>query len=471
VRETPVVIVGGGITGLSCAYTLAGRSIDFLLIEKQERLGGTIATERVDDFILDTGPDAFLIQKPDGLALCRELGLDDDLIPTNPEQRAVYVLFRGRLHPLPEGMVLTVPSRFLPLALSGLFSPLGKLRMGLELFIPARRDGQEESITSFVERRLGREVLDRLAEPLLAGIHSGDPDRLSMNELFPRFVGLEKKYGSLIRGIRKAKVPRGSGAKKTLFMSLSGGLSVLVDALVDKLPRDAIVQGAGVERIRREGSGYVVETSAGEPISCRALALCLPAKAAGRLAEGLSADLSRTLTSQTSVSTAVVFLAFPREKVAHPLAGYGFVVPRTEGKRILAATFVSTKFPNRAPGSHVLLRGFLGGARDPEVLDLSDQQMVELVRRELSEILCDLPAPSLSRVCRWTDSTPQVELGHGERTARIDSLLSQIPGLQVSANGLRGVGIPDCIADGRRVGETLAAFIDGISGTDAIDGE
>ncbi len=465
-RETSVVIVGGGITGLTCAYTLAGRSIDFLLIEKQKRLGGTIATERVGDFILDSGPDAFLIQKPDGLALCRELGLDDELIPTNPEQRAVYVLFRGRLHPLPEGMVLTVPSRFLPLALSRLFSPLGKLRMALELFIPARRDGQEESITSFVERRLGREVLERLAEPLLAGIHSGDPDRLSMNELFPRFVGLERNYGSLIRGIRKVKVPRSSsGAKRTLFMSLSGGLSVLVDAVAGKLPRDAVVRSTGVERIRREGPGYVVETSAGEPISCRALALCLPVKAAGRLAEGLSSDLSQRLASQPSVSTAVVFLAFPREKVAHPLAGYGFVVPRTEGKRILAATFVSTKFPNRAPPSHVLLRAFLGGARDPEVLDLSDQQMVELARRELAEILCDLPTPTLSRVYRWADSTPQVELGHSERTAAIDTLLSRFPGLQVSANGFRGVGIPDCIADGRRVGEALATVIDGIDGT------
>jgi oxygen-dependent protoporphyrinogen oxidase len=459
VKETSVVVVGGGITGLACAYALTRHAIDFLLFDKQNRLGGTIATERVDDFILDTGPDAFLIQKPDALALCRELGLDEELIPTNPEQRAVYVLYRGRLHPLPEGMVLTVPSRFLPLALSSLFSPMGKLRMGLELFIPARRDDREESISSFIKRRLGGEVLERLAEPLLAGIHSGDPERLSMDELFPRFVGLEKKYGSLIRGIRKMRPPKSSGPPRTLFMSLAGGLSVLVDKLNAELPADAVVRGNGVERIKREGSRYFVETSAGEPISCRALALCIPAGAAGRLAAGLSPCLNRALEEHRSVSTAVVFLAFRRKEVRHPLDGYGFVVPRTEEKRILAATFVSTKFPNRAPPSHVLMRAFLGGQRDPEVLELPDQRLVELAETELAEILGGLPAPSFSRVCRWPDSTPQVEVGHREKMAAIDTLLSQFPGLQIAANGLRGTGIPDCIADGKRVGEALASFL------------
>lgn len=459
-RETSIVIVGGGITGLSCAYSLANRSVDFLLIEKQQRLGGTIATERVDDFILDTGPDAFLIQKPDGLALCRELGLGEKLIPTNPDQRAVYVLFRGRLHPLPEGMVLTVPTRFLPLALSSLFSPLGKLRMGLEVFIPPRRDEGEESITSFIERRLGREVLERLAEPLLAGIHSGDPDRLSMNELFPRFVGMERKYGSLIRGMLKTRPPSSSGSERSLFMSLSGGLSDLVDAVTGKLPADAVLRGTGAEQIRRNGTRYVVETSSGESLSCHAVALCLPLQAAGRLAEGLSTDLGRTLTSQVSVSTVLVFLAFRREDVRHPLTGYGFVVPRKEGRRILAGTFVSTKFPNRAPSSHVLLRAFLGGARDPGVLELSDRQLVELARAELAEVLCDLPTPTFSRVYRWVGATPQMELGHGDRLAILDRLLCEFPGLQVAANGLRGVGIPDCIADGRRSAEAMVNYLD-----------
>ncbi len=462
-KRTSVAVVGGGITGLAAAHTLARKSIDFLLIEKEQRLGGTIRTEHEAGFLLDTGPDAFLAQKPDGVALCRELGIEKRLIPTNPAERAVFVLHGGRLHPLPEGMVLTVPTRIFPLASSSLFSITGKMRMALEFLIPARQE-PDESIASFVRRRLGKEALERLAEPLLAGIHSGDAERLSMSFLFPRFVELEKKHGSLIRGMRKA-VPRRHPDKKggkapSIFLSLEGGLGELVDAISERLPEGTVLRGEGVRAIRMEGKRYCLRLDSGEEVSASACVLAVPLRAAERLVEGVSTDVADLLVGIPAVSTAVCFLGFPREQVRHPLNGYGFVVPRTEGRRILAATFVSSKFANRAPSSQVLLRAFLGGARDPDVLGLSDVALSELARRELGEILGLLGEPSFSRVHRWQDGTPQVEVGHADRLAAIEARLRETPGLELAGNGVRGVGIPDCIADGRRRAEAAVEFLE-----------
>ena len=462
-KRASVVVVGGGITGLAAAYTLARKSIDFLLIEKTQRLGGTIRTEREAGFLLDTGPDAFLAQKPDGVALCRELGIEKRLIPTNPAERAFYVLHDGRLHPLPEGMVLTVPTRILPLASSSLFSLPGKLRMALDLLIPARQ-GQDESIASFVRRRLGEEALERLAEPLLAGIHSGDPERLSMSFLFPRFVELEKKYGSLIRGMRKAaprRNPTNKGDKlSSIFLSLEGGLGELVDAIAERLPEGSLLIGEEVRQFRKEGERYCLRLDSGEEVSASACVMAVPLRAAERLIENVSSNVANLLVGIPTVSTAVVFLGFRREQVRHPLDGYGFVVPRIEGRRILAATFVSSKFVNRAPSSHVLLRAFLGGARDPDVLGLSDAALIGLARRELGEILGELGNPSLSKVYRWQHGTPQVEVGHADRLTAIDTWLEDLPGLKLAGNGFRGVGIPDCIADGRRSAEAAVEFLE-----------
>ncbi|MGH9463841.1 MAG: protoporphyrinogen oxidase [Vicinamibacteria bacterium] len=456
--HTSVVVVGGGIAGLAAAHTLAKRSIPFLLLEKNARLGGTIWTERANGFLLDAGPDAFLAQKPEAVTLCRELGLSDRLIPTNPTARAVSVLDRGRLHPLPEGMVLTVPTGILPLARSTLFSPLGKLRMAMEPFVPARADESDESITSFVSRRLGREALERLAEPLLAGIHSGDPDRLSMNALFPRFVQLEKNHGSLVRGMRKAR--RSSGEPASIFLSLRGGLSELVEALVDRLPAGSIRRGDAVERVQRRKTGYGLQLASGEEVSASACVLAAPLRVNERLLHDLSADLATSLARIRTVSTAVVFLGFPRDQMPHALEGYGFVVPRTAGRRILAATFVSSKFAGRAPDAHVLLRVFLGGSRDPEVLQLSDADLVGLARDELTVILGPFGGHNLARAYRWEHATPQIEVGHADLLASIEVRLRDFPGLELAGNGLRGVGIPDCIADGSRAALAVAEILE-----------
>ena len=453
------LVLGGGITGLTCAYTLDQKGIDFLLIEKEPRLGGTIRTQQIDDFILDTGPDAFLTQKPEALSLCRELGLESRLVPTNPDHRNVFIFRAGRLHPLPEGMVLTIPTRILPFALSGLFSPWGKLRMGLEVLIPPRRAEREESIASFIKRRLGGEALERLAEPLLAGIHSGDPELLSMDQLFPRFVALEQKHGSLIRGMRTRR-PRGdSSSSRSIFMSLAGGLSELIETLAAKLPKSAVRCGAEVTGIEHDGPNYVVETTSGERHTAKTLVLSLPIKATRHLSIGLSSDFTPILSRLRTVSTAIVFLAFRREEVRNPLDGYGFVVPVTEGIRIQAGTFVSTKFPNRSPSSHVLLRAFFGGDRDPTAVDLSDRELADLAIKELGEILGPLPVPVLERVYRWSDATPQVEVGHRETLTALEKILQRFPGLEIAGNGIRGVGIPDCISDGRRRAESVLRYL------------
>lgn len=455
-KRIPVVILGGGISGLACAHALFRRNTDFLLLEKQPRLGGTIHTVREDEFVLDTGPDAFLTQKPAALALAKELGLESRLLPTNPRQRTVYVLLRGRLHPLPEGMVLTVPTRFLPLARSGLFSWRGKLRMALEPFVPPRTDASDESIASFVERRLGREALERLAEPLLAGIHSGEPERLSMHALFPRFVTLEQTYGSLVKGMRRATRARPApSAAPSLFMSLREGLGELVSSLAHTLPEDRVRCGVEARAIRRTKEGFEVDLSSGERVAARSVVVAVPLAAAARLTSSLSARLSSALDEIPLVSTAIVFLAYPRRQVEHPLAGYGFVVPRTERSRFLAGTFVSTKFPGRAPDSHVLLRAFFGGARDPAALELDDDELVGVARSDLEGVLGTLGAPSLARVFRWENKTPQMEVGHAQKLAAIEDASAQLPGLHVIGNGLRGVGIPDCIADGQRAAGAL----------------
>jgi oxygen-dependent protoporphyrinogen oxidase len=456
-----VAIVGGGISGLVAGYALAKRGVPFVLLEASSRFGGVIRTEREGGFIFDGGPDAMLTQKPEAIALCRELGLADRLIPTSPTDRAVHVLHRGRLHPLPEGMMLAVPTRIAPFAASSLFSWPAKLRMGLDLVIPARRDGADESIASFLGRRFGGECVERLGEPLLAGIHSGDPARLSMRASFPRFLDLERRHGSLIRGMWAAgRAAKGQPPAGSAFMSLRGGLADLVEALVAKLPADCLRSGTAVSGIERRGSAFVLTMADAPPVEARAVILAAPPSQAAPLIAPLAPEAAGALAAIAFVSTATVFLGFRREDVAHPLAGYGFVVPRGEGLRTAAFTFVTSKFKERAPEGHVLLRGFLGGARDPDVLEgRDDAALAAIVRDEMGPLLGLRGAPLLTRVFRWPATTPQLEVGHLERIAELERRLEGVAGLFLSSAGIRVTGIPDCVADATRVAEAAAAFV------------
>ncbi len=466
--EAKVLIVGGGIAGLTTAYDLHRRGVALALVEEQTRLGGLIWTIERNGLVMDAGPDAFLAAKPDARKLCEELGLGAELVGTNPDERRVYVLHGGRLHPMPEGMRLTAPTRVGPLLSSRLFSIRGKIRMLLERFVPARTGNDEESIASFVSRRFGAEALARVGEPLLAGIHCGEAEKLSMSFLFPRLVALEKQYGSVTRGmIAGSRTGDGAERGESLFLSLDGGMGTLVDRLSEEIPSSSFHLGERVVELLRTDDGFEALLTSGESIAANAVVLALPIRASQALLAHVAPSAAECLSRIQTVSTAVVFHAFPAAQVRHPLDGYGFVVPRGEPNRLLAATFVSTKFRNRAPDSQVLLRAFLGGTRDPDVVDRSDDELRGISLAELERALGPLGEPSFSRVVRWIDRTPQVEVGHAARLASFESALEEHPGLFVLGSGLRGVGIPDSIAAAREVASRIALA----SSTDSDRGE
>jgi oxygen-dependent protoporphyrinogen oxidase len=458
VTKTTVAVIGGGISGLSAAYALHKRQVPYLLLEAGRSLGGVIRTETRDGFLLEGGPDSMLAQKPEGIALCRELGLADRLVPTNPDLRSVYVLHRRKLHPLPEGMLLAVPTKLLPFARSGLFSWSGKLRMGLDLVIPGGNGRGDESIASFLRRRFGQEAVERLGEPLLAGIHAGDPERLSILATFPRFRDLESRHGSLVRGMWAAPPPkREPGARPpAAFYSLRGGLREMVDALVVRLERERIWTNAAVGAVSRTDGGFTLSVHGGETVEAQRVVVAAPGPRIAPALEGLVPGAARALAAVPFASSATVLLGYRREDVGHALDGYGLVVPRTEGLRTTALSFVSTKFPHRAPPGHVLLRGFLGGVRDGDALKLTDAEMVEAVERDMAGVLWLRRRPVMSRVFRWPGGTPQLEVGHLARMAAAEAEVAAVPGLHLTGAGVRTTGIPDSVADGTRAGEAAA---------------
>lgn len=461
-ERAEVAIVGGGIAGLSAAYALWNRGVDFRVLEAGSRFGGVIRTESLDGFLLEAGPDSLLAQKPEALTLCRELGLADRLIPTNPKQRAVYVLHRGRLHPLPEGMMLAVPTRLGSFLGSGLFSWPGKLRMGLDLLLPARRQSGDESIASFLRRRFGQQCVERLGEPLLAGIHAGDPERLSILATFPRFAELEKRHRSLIRGMWAAPRPAPRpGAPATAFYSLQGGLEELVAAIEGRLSAECLWRRAAVASLARADKGFRLDLTDGRTVAARAVVMAVPAPKSAPLLRPLLPEVAEALAGIPFATTATVLLGLRRADVRNPLAGYGLVVPAGEGLRTSAASFFSTKFPGRAPAGHVLLRGFLGGVRDPSILELDDAEIAATFRREMEPVLGLSGEPVLTRVYRWPQGTPQMEVGHGERIAEVERRLAELPGLFLTGAGIRGTGIPDGIADGMAAARQAVAFLAG----------
>jgi oxygen-dependent protoporphyrinogen oxidase len=439
-----VIVVGGGIAGLSAAYELQARGLSFVLLERTARPGGVIVSEEVDGYTIDGGPDSLLVQKPEAIALCREIGLGDRLVTTKPP-RLAFIQRAGRLHPLPAHSVLGIPTRIGPFVRTGLFTWAGKLRMASELFVPARRDGADESIGSFMRRRFGQEATTYLAEPLLAGIHAGDVDRLSIKALFPRLAETERTQGSLIAAFSRA-APSAASADGA-FRSLPGGLSEMVCALTARLPPDALRFSTPARRVLVAPPR--VETAAGEFLSARAVIITAPAYVAGDLLRDQDGGIAQMCQDVLYASTATIALAFPRSAVKHPLNGSGFVVPRTERTGILAASWLSSKWPHRAPDDRVLMRAFFGGARDEHALDQSDTQLEDVALSALRPLLGISGDPLLSRVYRFDRASPQHEVGHLARIEALDRRLAQTPGLFMTGSGLRGVGIPDCVADAR----------------------
>jgi len=449
-----VVVVGGGIAGLAAAFELQKRGLSFAVLERAPRTGGVILSEQIGGFVVDGGPDALLTQKPEGIALCEELGIANRLVPTTPP-RLAYIQRGGRLHALPANSVLGIPTRFGPFIRTGLFTWAGKLRMAAEMFVPPRRDGGDESIGSFMRRRFGDEAVAYLAEPLLAGIHAGDVDRLSIRALFPRFVETERKHGSLLRAFRRQRpaAPSPDG----VFRSFPNGLSELVDAVTKALPASAIRLGVAARQVSRttrperaeRAEGWRVETAGGETYSGRAVIVTSPAYVTADLVRDLDAGLAHLCADVPYASSGTIALAFPRSAVAHPLNGSGFVVPRVERTGIMAASWLSSKWPHRAPDGHVLMRAFVGGARDPGALEKTDDELVAVAMAALAPLLGISGSPSMTRVYRFERKSAQHDVGHLDRMAAIDERLAAHPGLFVTGSGFRGVGIPDCVADAR----------------------
>ena len=460
-----VVVIGGGLTGLVAARRLVVRAqaqrrpLDVVLIEAKPRVGGAIWTDRRDGFLLEGGADSFITNKPAGVELCRELGLDGSLIGTDSSRRRSFVVRNGRLLPVPEGFVLMAPSRLGPILTSPILSWRGKLRLLMERFVPRKRDGSDESLASFVKRRLGREALDRLVQPLVGGIYTADPNDLSIRATLPQFPAMERDHGSLIRASRaRPKADRdASGARYGLFVTPADGMEALPKALAASLPAGTIRLDCPVRRIMRPDplGPWRIELLDGPPIDASAVLLATEAHASARLVDGFDPDLALHLRSIPYASSAIATVAYRRDAIAHPLDGFGAVVPSAEGRSILAVSFSSIKFPNRAPADSVLLRVFVGGATQPELFDLDDAAIAALVRRELGELLGAAGEPLFLEVARHPRGMPQYTLGHLDRVAAIRRLQSLHPGLYLCGNAFDGVGIPDCIRSAQSSADSL----------------
>ncbi len=448
------VIVGAGIAGLSAAYELCARGRECLVLEERARPGGVMCTERVNGFVIDAGPDSLLVHKPAAVELAREVGLGDRLVPTLTP-RAAYVVRNNRLVRLPEASFLGIPTQIGPLVTTQLFSWPAKLRMAMERFVPQRTDVDDESIGGFMRRRFGQEAVTYLAEPLLAGIHAGDVERLSMRALFPRLLEAERLRGSVIRSLRALETTR---RPEGAFLSFAGGIDELVDGVIAKLPPGTVRYNARVSRVRGRGP-FAVTLDNGESVDAQVLIAATPARVSATLLGEVDAELARTCAALRYASTAIVAVGFRRDQVRHPLAGSGFVVPRIERRTLMAGTWVSSKWPHRAPDGHVLLRGFVGGIGDAGVLALDDPALIDRVASELADRLNITGPPMLARVFRWPDATAQHEVDHHRWLRALDQRLSAIHGLFLTGSSYRGTGIPDCVADGRAVGAKAAALL------------
>jgi oxygen-dependent protoporphyrinogen oxidase len=459
-----LIVVGGGISGLAAAHRAVelaqerGRPLALTLLEGADRLGGTIQSERRDGFLVECGPDSFLSEKPWALALCRRLGVEDRLIGTDDRFRRVFVVFGGRLHPLPDGFQLLAPTRLGPFLTSSLFSWPGKLRMALDLLRP-RGGYPDESLGAFVRRRLGREALERAAQPLVAGIYTADPDELSLGATMPRFIEMERRERSVILALWRAahRAPARhagtSGARWSLFVTFAAGMEELIRRLADRLPPGAVHLKERAIAVARDGDGWRVTSASGAVFSGDALILAPEAYQAARLLRYVDPGLAHLLEGIPYASSATVTLAYRRAHIRHPLDGFGFVVPQVEGRPVIAATFSSVKYPGRAPEGHALLRVFMGGALNESAIEGDDAALIETARGQLGELLGATGTPLFTRVARYPRAMPQYHVGHAARAEAIEQAVARLPGLRLAGGAYRGVGIADCVRSGEGAAE------------------
>lgn len=474
-----IAVIGGGISGLSAAHRLielaqqpAAPPVEIELFEAGARVGGCFGSERIGEFLIETGADSFVTDKPWAIDLCRRLGLESRLIAIDPAFRRALIVRKGRTLPAPEGLALLAPARLGGICRSPLISPAGKLRVALEYFVPRRRSAGDESIASFARRRLGREIYERLVQPMVGGIYTGDPERLSLMATFPRFLEMEQRWGSLIRAFRSQAgraQAAASGARYGLFASLDDGMSVLTDALRERIAHTARIHtGRRIARVCHEATTdrshtprfHTVATD-GETHPSDAVILALPAHQAAELVADDAAQLAAALRQIEYASSAIVVTGHRLEQVAHPLDASGLVVPQREHRKILAVSFLSRKFPARAPAGSAILRTFVGGALQPELLECSDAALQALVEGELRDLLGVSGRPEFVRIVRHSRAMPQYTLGHLDRVQRIEALAAELPGLALAGNAYRGVGLPDCIHSGESAAERAWAQVAG----------
>jgi oxygen-dependent protoporphyrinogen oxidase len=455
---TRIAIIGGGISGLSAAFTLQQSSTaDYTLYESSPHLGGVLRTEHIDGCIVEAGPDSFITEKPWAADLCRTLGIGDQLIGSNDADRKTYILVHGRLIPMPDGLMFLVPTKILPTGFSPLFSWSTKLRMAQEMFRPPHAANGDESVASLVERHYGAEMVDRLADPLLSGVYGGEAANLSVRAVLPRFAEMERTHGSLGRAMLAArkKMPRPANKPAPpLFTSLKNGMQQLVETLILCINQKSVLTNTQVQSVQREANGWTI--SAGlKSDHFDAVILAVPSRVAAQLLAITSPELSAELAAVGYSSSITVGLGYDRDVRRKLPPGFGFLVPRSENKRLLAATFVHNKFPHRAPDDRALLRCFFAGSNAENIWQLSDETIINIVREELQQIVGLRAAPLFARVYKWKSAMAQYGVGHLERLERIESLRKQLPGLALAGNGYRGIGVPDCIRSGQQAAKEL----------------
>ncbi|MBM4267791.1 MAG: protoporphyrinogen oxidase [Deltaproteobacteria bacterium] len=461
-------MVGAGISGLAAAHRVVelAPEVEVSVLEASDRVGGVILTENVDGFVLDVGPDSFITEKPEALALCKRLGLEARLQPTRAQFRRTLIVRDGKLHSMPEAFQLLAPGRLGPFLRSSVLSWSGRLAALKDLVLPrgGPPESGDESLASFVRRRLGQETLERIAQPMVGGIYTADPETLSLRSTMPRFLDMEREHRSVILALlRKRTQTAGddaSGARFGLFLSLRGGIGELAATLASKLPAGAVRRNAAVTRVDRCGDdGWTVELASGAVETAEAVILATPAPRTAKILSALDPTLSARLAEIDYASTAIVSLAFRLEDVPSPPKAFGVVVPFVEGRSIIAASFSSVKYEGRAPENRLLVRTFVGGALQPELLERDDANLLRLVRSELRDLLGIRGEPVFERVHRWPASMPQYRVGHGARVTQIEKLALLHPGLALAGNAYHGVGLADCVRSGESAGERALAHV------------
>ncbi len=457
-----VAIVGGGISGLSAAYFLSKAGFACTLIESSPVLGGVIRTERVDGCQIEAGPDSFIAQKPWAMELIRELGIEDQVIGSNDSARQTYICRAGRLMPLPDGVQFLAPTKLLPVLTTPLFSWRAKASMALEWFYRPRHVQADRSVADFVRDDYGEEVNEYLAQPMLAGVYGGTAEKLSVQSVLPRFVEIERQYGSLTRGMLRARRgasglsgPPSNGQPESLFLSLKGGMQQLTDTIAARI-------GASVRRIT--GTVQTLQAAEGrfrlhidgEVLAADEVVLALPAYRVGQLVQNSDARLAELLCGIPYSSSITVALLYDRAGWRHPLNGFGFLVPRAEHRPIAACTWVNTKFPSRVAENRVLLRGFLAAGQAEALSSCSDEEVAQVVHRECSDLMDFRQEPVGWVIHRWSRAMAQYEVGHQRRIEELEARLAHLPSLHLSGNAYNGIGIPDCIRRSRGVAEKVA---------------